>query len=94
MIYNITPTKASSIYSQYDNMNTGRDQVLSLQTKYKDSTSNYISRILIQYDLYPYLVKLNLSTSSIQKVNLKIYGTSEQYLSYNTNIRCYALYKP
>ena len=94
MIYNIIPSKATTIYSQYQNMNTGIDQILTLRSQYKDTTQNYLSRLLIQYNLSQFYSKTGISTSSLQKVNFKLYSTSEQYLSFNTSIQCYPLYKP
>ena len=93
MIYNIIPTKATTIYSQYPQMNIGLDQIATIRKTYNTTASNYLSRILFQCDFMSALTKLNLTSQSIQKVNLKLYSTSQQYLSYGTQLQCYALYK-
>lgn len=92
MIYNI-PIQSTTIYSQYPQMNTGLDQVLTLRKNYYNTSSNYLSRLLFKCNFTPALNKLNITTSSIQKMYLKLYSTSEQYLSYGTVLQCYGLYK-
>lgn len=93
MIYNIIPIKSTTIYSKYQTMNTGVDQILTLKSQYNNSTQNHLSRLLIQYNLQQFFIKTGIPTSSLEKVVLKLYSTSQQYLSYNTSIQCLPIYK-
>ena len=49
-IYKIFPEKTATLYSQYPEMNTGRDEILELGS-YSVGTDSFVNRALIQFDL-------------------------------------------
>ena len=48
-VYKIFPQQDASLYSEYANMNTGRDEVLEVSSYYK-GTISYVTRTLIQFN--------------------------------------------
>ncbi len=49
-VYKIFPEKTATLYSQYPDMNTGRDEILEIASYYVGQTT-YVNRALIQFDL-------------------------------------------
>jgi len=49
-VYKIFPEKTATMYSQYPDMNTGRDEILEVSSYYIGDSS-YVNRSLIQFDL-------------------------------------------
>jgi len=49
-VYKIFPEKTATLYSQYPDMNTGRDEILEIASYYVGTTS-HVNRSLIQFDL-------------------------------------------
>lgn len=48
-IFKIFPEKDATLYSEYSNMNTGRDQILEVSSYYKGAIS-YVNRSVIAFD--------------------------------------------
>ena len=48
-VYKIFPEKNTTLYSQYPDMNTGRDEILEIASFYIDDTS-YVNRPLLQFN--------------------------------------------
>lgn len=48
-VYKIFPEKTATLYSEFADMNTGRDEMLELSSYYKD-TNSYVNRALIQFN--------------------------------------------
>jgi hypothetical protein len=48
-VYKIFPEKTATLYSEFANMNTGRDEILELASYYK-GTDSYVNRTLIQFN--------------------------------------------
>lgn len=48
-VYKIFPEKTATLYSEFPNMNTGRDEILELSSYYKGADS-YVNRALIQFN--------------------------------------------
>tara|TARA_R110000868_G_scaffold6288_1_gene35842 strand:- start:19065 stop:20210 length:1146 start_codon:yes stop_codon:yes gene_type:complete len=49
-VFKIFPEKTATLYSQYPEMNTGRDEILELGS-YSVGTDSFVNRALIQFDL-------------------------------------------
>lgn len=49
-VFKIFPEKTATLYSQYPDMNTGRDEILEISSYYVGETS-HVNRSLIQFDL-------------------------------------------
>jgi hypothetical protein len=48
-VFKIFPEKTATLYSQYPDMNTGRDEILEVGSYYKGDVG-YVSRTLIQFN--------------------------------------------
>ena len=48
-VFKIFPEKDATIYSEYSNMNTGRDEILEIASYYKGS-ARYVNRSMIAFD--------------------------------------------
>lgn len=48
-VYKIFPEKTATLYSEFANMNTGRDEIMELSSYYK-GTDSYVNRALIQFN--------------------------------------------
>jgi len=49
-VFKIFPEKTATLYSQYPDMNTGRDEILEISS-YSVGETSYVNRALIQFDL-------------------------------------------
>ena len=48
-VYKIFPEKTATLYSEYADMNTGKDEILEISSYYKGDIS-YVNRPLIAFD--------------------------------------------
>jgi hypothetical protein len=94
-VYKIFPTKDSTLYSSYSNMNTGLDEIVEASTNFKTGSLGSIqnglypqtSRFLIQFDDSDIAyVSQSLIRTSNWTANLKLFVANDTGLSSDTTV--------
>lgn len=87
MIFNILPTKDTTIYSENPHMNTGLDEILELRKSYIDSENeSYYSRILIYFNN-----PLINSSPTSSNYELKLFETENKSIPLEYTIYCHPI---
>ena len=98
-VYRIFPEQDATIYSEYVDMNTGRDEILEISSYYKGTTS-YANRALVQFDMTEVLNVLNTyvlpDTSNLTafSASLKLYLASANEVPTAYTVYAYPTYVP
>jgi hypothetical protein len=79
-VFKIFPEKDATLYSEYGNMNTGRDEILEIASYYKGSTS-YVNRSLIAFDSTEISNVLNSYVTSSDRVVTDFSASIKMYLA-------------
>lgn len=96
-VYKIFPEKTATLYSEYADMNTGRDEILEISSYYKNNVG-YVNRAVIQFDstevanvLQTYVTS---STRAITDFNasLKLYLATANEVPTSYNIEAWPVY--
>lgn len=94
MIYNITSSIDSTMYEQYENRNTGIDQVLQIEKIISESSTNntFNSRILTKFNLgYISQSILDGHIKDTFKATLKLYTHEAVAIPFTYEIQAYAV---
>jgi len=94
MIYNITSSIDSTMYEQYENRNTGIDEVLQIDKIISESSTNntFNSRILTKFDLgYISQSILDGHIKDTFRAKLKFYTHAAVAIPYTYEINAYAV---
>jgi hypothetical protein len=96
-VYRIFPEQDTSIYSEYSDMNTGRDEILEVGSYYKAETG-YVSRTLLQFnsqevaEVLDTFVAASTGTSTAFSASLKMYLASANELPTNYSVEAWPIY--
>lgn len=90
MRYFVTSSKDASIYTDYQNQNTGIDQILDL-FKYKTSEVDKSSRVLIQFDFANVSQSISDGVITDPTFSLHLNTTSLRELAYNFELKLHPL---
>ena len=86
MIYSINPTKDASVYSdsELSSMNTGLDEILEVAKVMTTTTTRYMNRALLQFDITTFpSTAISSSVKGNRKFFLKLYATEPENLKSN-----------
>lgn len=98
-IYKIFPEKTATLYSQYPDMNTGRDEILELAA-YSVGTNSFVNRALIQFDLNEITEVLETFVSSSTRpatsfsASLRLSLASANEVPDSYTVEAYPIYVP
>jgi len=98
-VYKIFPEKTATLYSQYPDMNTGRDEILEIASYYAGTTS-YVNRSLVQFDLTEVADVLDTYVSSSTRpatafsASLRLSLASANEVPDSYTIEAYPVYVP
>lgn len=91
MIYKIFPTKTTTIYSEYPTLNTGLDEIISINS-YKDIGGNaQVSRTLIQFNQNEINSTLSQVGTSSYEGFLKLYSANASEIPLDYTLYCYPI---
>ena len=98
-VFKIFPIKDASIYSEYANMNTGRDEILEISS-YSKGTDDYVNRTLIKFDTVEVSNVLNNYVSSSDRAatdfsaSLRLLLASANEVPTSYTLEAYPTYVP
>lgn len=79
-VYKIFPEKTATLYSQYPDMNTGRDEILEISS-YHIGDAAYVNRSLIQFDLDEVTSVLHTHVSSSNRAATEFSASLRLFLA-------------
>lgn len=96
-VYKIFPEKTATLYSEYADMNTGRDEILEISSYYKGDIG-YVNRALIQFDSTEVAEVLETYVSSSTRAitnfsaSLKLFLASANEVPTSYTVEAYPVY--
>ena len=91
MITSIYPDKDATINSQYYLQNTGQDSIVELSKTVNVSSANYVSRILMKFDLSSISQSISTGVITSPKFYLNLYNSNASEIAYNYTIYAYPI---